>query len=595
MCIFSALFKKLAVNFLLLILLIPIFSTSCNNKEIISPVELTTTSSKIILGSMVNVSSFNALPNSVDNTLALQNAINSGQPLYLPKGTYIISKPLIKSTGTLIIKGENAIIQLSHSFPAGVGIFNAAFVLSNLTNINIDGLTIDGNRAKLKNAGQDWTNYIMGIQISDCSNIELTNCHIVNAPSISFSINNSNSIKLDNCSSKNGMYHGICFQYCKNAVVSNCTIIGIGNQGTNGKIGGIGILGTGCDNMTFNNNYIENASDTGTKTEGSNNVTWIGNTVKNSGKDGIKFQNLLGEDQVYSGHSQVKTVHGGKIINNIVEKIYNGRSDGSSLIQVWGAGNVIVSGNSITGGSKNGQEDGICVWSNTDVKANNITVYNNKITNTNRFIYLNNVSNSNVQNNICENILSPVTQYNGFQAELSNNIKITNNLFKRSGKGIIDGFAAQLYDCSSFTFNNNKLQNAYSALGLRLISSMTDSIVNNQMDNFSSYAISIYSETPGTIIYSLLFTKNTISKMGMSDAIGWMFKIDPSKATVKNLDLSGTKIIGNGKNGDLGLTIKGDKNIDVLNLTSFYCNGNAFYPPIAALTGCNKIIGWKSN
>ncbi|HTD99691.1 MAG TPA: right-handed parallel beta-helix repeat-containing protein [Mucilaginibacter sp.] len=592
--------KIINSNILLQFILILALFTSCKKDGAIeSGIAPLTSKSNLTLNNnnplaATDFLTVNPLGSGVDNVTVLQNAINSGKPISLTKGTYLISKPLVKSSGSLIIKGTEAIIQLAPSFAAGKSGYTGAFVLCNLTSLSITGLTIDGNRSNLKNAGPDWTNYIMGLHIYNSSNIQLSSCKIINAPSISFSFQNVNYLKIDSCLSTNGMYHGICLQYCNNVSISNSKIIGIGNQGTSTNKGGIGILGTGGSYLTFTSNYIENISDTGTKTEGANNVTWIGNTVKNSGKDGIKFQNLTGAGQVPVGHSPVTTALHAKIANNIVDHIFNGRSDGSSLIEVFGAEDVQVTGNTIIGGSKTGYEYGISVLSSVLPKTTKITVANNKITNTNSFIYLSNVSTTTISNNICQNTIAPLSQYNGFQAEMSDNIRIISNTFQRSGTGIKDGFAASLFDCSSFTFNNNKLLNAYSALAIKLISAQADSILNNQMDNFYSYGISVYSTTPATLVKSLVFTGNSVSHMGMAMALGYMFKIDPANLTINSLDVSNTKISGNGKNGDWGLTIQGTKNITAINMTSFYADGNAAYPSLAALTGCSNIVGWKS-
>ncbi|MES2266918.1 MAG: right-handed parallel beta-helix repeat-containing protein [Bacteroidota bacterium] len=531
---------------------------------------------------------------ATDKTAMIQAAVNSGKPVLLKKGVYLISKPIVKSSGSLNLTGENAVILLDPSFPA-IGKYTAALNFSNLSALVIKGITIDGNRAKLKNAGPDWTNYIMGLNIVNSANIDLVNSHSLNASSISFNLENCKVVKIDGCSSINAMYHGISLQYCSNATVSNCKIVGIGNQGNSIKKGGIGILATGGDNLAFNNNYIEDMSDTGTKTEGSNYVTWTGNTVINSGKDGLKFQNLVGADQVHGSHPQVKTVYHAKIYNNTITKIFNGRNDGSALIQIMGAEDVAVLSNKITGGSKKGQEDGISVVTNTTINANKILIENNSINNTNRFIYLSSTNQVTVSKNICKNTIAPLALYNGFTDENSNQTAVKNNTFQRSNTGTIDGFAASFYDCSNFSLINNKLLNAYTGLSARLISAKADTISNNQMDNFASYGVSIYSAKPGTVVNNLLITGNTITKMGMKGGLGWMFKIDPVNMTIDKLDLSGTKILGNGNNGDWAISIKGAQNIKDLILTDFYSDGNAAYPSQGALAAAVNIVGWKSN
>jgi hypothetical protein len=529
--------------------------------------------------------------NNTDYTIVLQNAINSGKPVYLQSGTFNISKPITKNSGTLSISGNNAIIKLEPSFPNGSGNFSGAFVFSNLTSLTVNGITIDGNRANLQNAGSDWTNYIMGIQVANSQNIKIKNTNIKNAPSISFDFQSSNVISIDSCSSTNGMYHGISFSFCNNGTVINTQIIGIGNQGTNTQIGGIGIGAGGGNNFLFKNNLIENMSDCGTKTEGCNYVTWDGNNVINSGKDGIKFQNRMSDTIYGEADPNIPVVYHGSIINNTVNKIYNGRNDGSSLIQVLGAEDVEVTGNIIIGGSKTGYEDGITAWSNTATPATGINISNNTITNTNRFISLSLVSNTFVGYNNCQNKIPPKTQYNGFEADMSSNISVKHNSFQRSNTGVIDGFAAQLFGCSSFSFTSNSLTNAYSALAVTLASAKADSITNNTMDNFSSYGINISANAAGTTVNSLLLSGNTISRLGMTVPLGWMFKINPANMTINNLDLSNDKIIGNGNSGDYGITIEGSKTISNVNLTNFYCSGNAIYPTLTALTACIAIKG----
>ncbi len=525
-----------------------------------------------------------------DITAILQNEVTEEKEILIPKGLYYISKPITKTNGTLNIKSDGAVLQMVSSFPSGKRDLSAGFILKNLSNIVIEGITVDGNRANLTNAGKNWTNYIMGVEILNSSNIQLINCDIINAPSISFNISNSRDIQLLNCSSVNGMFHGVVFENCSNASVSGSTVTGIGNQGFDNKKGGIGILGIGGDHLTFTNNHIENISDTGTKTEGSNYVTWSGNTVKNCGKDGIKFQNLIagenpGMEPLYD------FVTNAKIINNTIDQIYNGRNDGSSLIQLWNAHNVEVIGNTITGGLKNGQEDGICVWSNTAINADNILISGNTIKNTNRFIFLSKVNNAIITENNCENLVAPKNQYDGLAVEFSDKITVTKNLVRRSATGSIDGFAVKMYEATNFIIQNNQLENSFGAVTMQLASCTSSSVIGNQMKNFSNKAISLYANTPGTTLNTLKITENTISNVGTVSGYNAVISVDPSNLTLDVLDLSGTKIIGNAKFGDVGLEVKSTaKKVDVLNLTGLSVSGNVFYPASVDLTACRTII-----
>ncbi|WP_200584398.1 right-handed parallel beta-helix repeat-containing protein [Pedobacter segetis] len=577
--------KQQKMTFSVLLLTLCTSFLGCKKEEVIIDKKILSTAA--ISQSMLLNSPYKA---GSDITSLLQSDVNQENEILIPEGTYYISKPITKTNGTINIKSDGAILQMVPSFPSGKKNLSAGFILTGLSNISIDGLTIDGNRDNLLNAGKNWTNYIMGIQILASSNISIKNCDIINAPSISFNILNSSNIELVNCSSVNGMFHGIVFQNCTNAIASRSKVIGIGNQGNDVRKGGIGMLGIGGDHLSFTDNDIENTSDTGTKTEGSNFVTWSGNTLKNCGKDGIKFQNLIAGENP-GVEANLDFVTDAKIMNNTIDQIYNGRNDGSSLIQVWNAHNVEVTGNLITGGSKTGQEDGICIWSDTDINAKYITVSGNTIKNTNRFIYLSKVSNATITENNCENLVAPKTKYDGFTAEYSDKISVTNNLFRRSATGAIDGFAAKMYESANFELQNNKLENAYNALELSFVSSDSSSVSNNQMDNFSSYAISVYSTTTGTVLNSLKLMGNTLSRAGMATGYSAVIRVDPTNLSIDDLDLSNTKIIGNARFGDVGLEVKSDlKKVNTLNLTGFSVTGNVFYPASVDLTACKTIL-----
>jgi hypothetical protein len=525
-----------------------------------------------------------------DITALLQSEVTAQKRIEIPKGIYYISKPITKNKGSININSDGAILQMITTFPSGKKNLSAGLVLTSMDSVAIEGITIDGNRANLVNAGINWTNYIMGIEILGSSNIRLNNCSVINGPSISFNIKDSKNIDITNCTSVNGMYHGIVFEYCSNASVSNSKIIGIGNQGIDPRKGGIGILGIGGNYLTFTNNDIENISDTGTKTEGSNYVIWDGNTLKNCGKDGIKFQNLVaGENPV--GQPVLEFATNAKIINNTIDQIYNGRNDGSSLVQIWNAHNVEVIGNIISGGSKTGQEDGVCVWSTTSIKTSNITISGNTIKNTNRFIYLSNVIDAAISENNCENFFAPKRGYDGLAIEYSDRITVTNNIFRRSATGVIDGFAAKMYESTNFIFKNNRLENAYSAIGLRLATSESANVTDNKMDNLSSYAVLVYAGTSGTVLNSLIMAGNTITRTGTSVGYNAVISVDPTNFMINNLDFSNTKITGDAKFGDVGLQVKSIlKKVEILNLKGFEVTGNVFYPAPVDLTACNTVI-----
>lgn len=536
------------------------------------------------LVNFVNVSIYGVSDQNADNTLALQTAINTNEQIYIPAGTYIISKPLTKTSGRLIIKADNAIFKLSPIFPKTRS-FSGALVLSNLNELKIDGLTIDEDRANLLAAGRNWRNFIMGMYVSSSSNVNINNCTVKNSSSISFSVHSSSNVTVSNCTSTNGMYHGVELDACTNVTIDKFRYIGIGNQGRNPAIGGIGILATVSNHLKITGCWIEDSPDTGTKTEGCNDVTWDGNTVKNSGKDGIKFMSHF-DDGI---HPAVVTVYNAKIINNVVDKIYNGRLDGSSEIQVWNAQDVTVSNNTVTGGIKTGYEAGIEIWATNGV-TKNILVSNNTILNTNKFIYISNVSNIQIESNTCENTVDPISAANGFEAENSNSFTVTKNVFKRHGTTLINGVGVHFYNCADFSFTYNSVINAYGGIRATFTNSQTIDLSKNIWDNLGTYFASIGVDSARTV-QNLLLNDNVISRVGTGTSL---FKIYPLNLTLQHLNLTNTKIIGNGNNNRWAVEIPAGGNIAETDLTNFSSTGIAPYPQLAVLTGCKRIIGLKA-
>lgn len=535
---------------------------------------------------LVNAADFGAAGINTDDTQALQDAINSQKRIYIPKGTYIISKPLTKTGGKLVIIADSAVIKLSPSFPKSPA-YTGALVLKDLLFLQIQGLTIDGNRSNLLNAGPDWRNYIMGITVQNSDLILLNHCIVNNGPSISFSLRGSSNAKIINCSSSNSMYHGVELYQCTNTVIDKFNYKGIGNQGINASIGGIGVLATLSDNIQVIHCNIEDSPDTGTKTEGCNYVTWDGNTVKNSGKDGIKFQNMppRGSDP------GVQTVFHGSIINNTVDKIFNGRSDGSSLIQVWNAQDVVVSNNTITGGTKTGYEAGVEVWASGGV-TKNVVVANNTILNTNQFIYISYVSDVQINGNICENKIAPVSSgVDGFKAEVSHNFSVTNNQFKRHDTTAASGSGVYIYNCADFSFTKNTITNAHNGIDASFTESRTVNISNNTWSNFGRYFASIGVNSAQTVD-SILMNDNTISKIGAGPLL---FKINGNNLSATYFNIRNTKVIGNGSNRRWALEISSGGNIAKTDLTNFSSSGYAVYPHVTELRSSKKIIGWRSN
>lgn len=84
---------------------------------------LTKVSYSMIAGATANALDFGADPTGVaDSTSALQEALNTGKSVYLPKGTYVFSNTLNLSTESQIIFGESTRTTILRKNFIGVGI-----------------------------------------------------------------------------------------------------------------------------------------------------------------------------------------------------------------------------------------------------------------------------------------------------------------------------------------------------------------------------------------------------------------------------------------------------------------------------------------
>ena len=91
----------------------------------------------------VNVQTFGATGDgTTDDTVALQDAISGSGTLWIPGGTYIVSRPLVVGSNTRLIGQAGATFYRI----AGVSATTCGSVIvqSNGSNVTIEGLTIDG-------------------------------------------------------------------------------------------------------------------------------------------------------------------------------------------------------------------------------------------------------------------------------------------------------------------------------------------------------------------------------------------------------------------------------------------------------------------
>lgn len=63
----------------------------------------------------INVKDYGALGNGIDYTKEIQKALNEGGNIYIPKGEYLISSPLVIYKNTHIRMDKDTILQRSGS------------------------------------------------------------------------------------------------------------------------------------------------------------------------------------------------------------------------------------------------------------------------------------------------------------------------------------------------------------------------------------------------------------------------------------------------------------------------------------------------
>ena len=302
----------------------------------------------------------------LDDSTGLQKLLDFADHAVID-GDYDISTQIDKTSGTTFkmtfdIGGK--ISLLSNFAPTGDLQTGSAVFLNNIPNVEVYNFQYDGNRASL-----GYTENIVHAALyilNATDNVKVKGGFLENSPGSGVRVKLSKNVNIEELVITNNMFHPINYDSCEKVYVKRNNIYGIGNQGTNVNIGGIGILGATCDYVWIEGNYIKNMSDTGTKTQESSEVYYLNNKVYDSGKDGIKVQS--------EGVGGVNA----HLIGNTVDSIYYWRDDGSFLIGAIDFDNVILKDNILKGGSKaTGTEDAIRITTGSQNNTN-VTIEGNQ-------------------------------------------------------------------------------------------------------------------------------------------------------------------------------------------------------------------------
>lgn len=268
---------------------------------------------------------------ATDDTAALQAAFNSGNDIYIPKGTYKLSDSLFLTRDNQKLYGpKDAILKQTHASHVNM-------IVSNASHVTIAGITLQGYGA-----------------LSRSGYYERDTC---------FYGTNAQYLTIDSVTVTNMKYSGIVIRNSGNVTVKSCVITGcpasVTGTGWDSQAAGykldstdLHFIGTITNAVVINNHCISGSGigiwflpydDHGTQRK--NRIE--GNTVRNHNQYGI----LLYQTALYGPGANAEKI---SIVNNIVSDIWgltkniNGITDYGHGISSAGFNDVDISFNVVS-------------------------------------------------------------------------------------------------------------------------------------------------------------------------------------------------------------------------------------------------------
>ena len=256
----------------------------------------------IKLKTMLNVRDFGAKGDGIlDDTLAIQTAINSGNEIFIPFGTYLISSNLTLKSNS-IITGYGTLKANADS----LNVFTSG--TAGIQNVQIIGITIDGG-GQVGGVVATGKKAATGIYLTNATNIIIDKVHIKNC-----GIMNSTNPFSDNGFSGVGILAECRSGKIKIIKIINCVIENIAGGGIAAGdgiiIGGYSddttinpedVLISNCSVNIVGRNAISLAGDSGASL--ANNIRVINNYLSNTQLSGIDVEDgsdiILSENQFY--------------------------------------------------------------------------------------------------------------------------------------------------------------------------------------------------------------------------------------------------------------------------------------------------------
>ena len=172
---------------------------------------------------MTNVKKYGAVGDGVtDDSDAIQSAITNGKTVYIPYGTYLISKAINIPSDTTIYCDGTIKSTVQDANPSDIHYYGA-FIAHNSKNIKIIGLNYIGS-----GAGQEYTD-VCGVYLVGCSNVEIKGGKFTEIDGVAaICVEDSNYITVEGTLIDRYSYGGIistmggsCLNF-NNNVVNNC-------------------------------------------------------------------------------------------------------------------------------------------------------------------------------------------------------------------------------------------------------------------------------------------------------------------------------------------------------------------------------------
>jgi parallel beta-helix repeat protein len=179
------------------------------------------------LRDVVSVKDFGAVGDGVaDDTAAIQAAINAGNGVFFPTGTYLVSAQ-INLKANLLLQGEGG-----SKIVLKVGVTPYVLRGDAVNNFTMRDLEIEGNGA----AG------FSTVYITNSTNVTIENCKITKSGSIAILVIGCVFAKVENCTLSNNYAYGLEFRDCDGckAIANQC--VSNGSTGVATSAGGRGII-----------------------------------------------------------------------------------------------------------------------------------------------------------------------------------------------------------------------------------------------------------------------------------------------------------------------------------------------------------------